>query len=982
MRNLILLIIFLCIAELSFTQTITFDREFNFEIHNSVQIPDGDYIISGYDIDRLVVARLDNTGYIKWIKSLNDTKDQNQAASLILVTGGFFISTNFFESYQVSNDSVFNKTYARLLKFDLDGNLLIDKRYDESTFDELGYQVIEADSGKYFFLTDHFLYKIDASGELLESKSCNIVHSIYLRNPITRISENQYLLITNTEVISVNRECDTLWTYPLPGGFFNYPVFCKSTDANILMFLQKKLYKLNGSTGEKLFEKTLTDLNRMVTKNVIRKDNHIYLLWTPNVTKYSSYITILESDTIISSEIFLSRIAEQISLCSDGFTFFGRKNKGYRLLKTDEYFYYKTVILNQPTLSYYDYNWYTNTLSNQFFGLQKYNLTWESNNVDYINLAYSIDAGKNWVSIANNLSCDSSTYPPIGGDSLRYPSYEWTAPGIFSNEFYLRVIDSNDPSIYDRTDPIGSIFIYQDHDTIAANNITMWFNNSGMGSHNPRTDASGFFWPNNIIPNIPAVFADGLVWGGKVNGEIRVNGNTYRWGLQPGKILENGTADDPLSTQSKIFKIRNDWQSLPEGNLKDRLEYDYNNWPVEAGAPWDDVNEDGVYTPGFDKPKFIGDETIFYVANDLYTTTTRYSYGSDPIGLEFQTTIFGFNREDLKDVVFKKYSVINKSTSDITDMYFTYWADVDLGYAGDDYEGFDTTLNMAYCYNGDNNDEWNYEIAPPAISHMIVQGPIIPASNLDSARFEDGWKKGFKNLGITASGLILKIYNSYWPRDPLLGVYEGTLEFYNVMKGLTNDGYSIINPLTNEPTIWPLCGDPVTGTGWYEGAGWPSGPSPADRKYHLPTGPFNLAAGDTQEIVIAIPIAKGTDNLNSITKLRELAAHVQEFYNTELVDILNTKQTVAPTGFTLFQNYPNPFNPKTTIEYEVPEKSFVTIKIYDILGREVQTLVSNEEQVRFKYKVVFDASILSSGVYFYRIQAGSFTETKKMMVLK
>ena len=95
-------------------------------------------------------------------------------------------------------------------------------------------------------------------------------------------------------------------------------------------------------------------------------------------------------------------------------------------------------------------------------------------------------------------------------------------------------------------------------------------------------------------------------------------------------------------------------------------------------------------------------------------------------------------------------------------------------------------------------------------------------------------------------------------------------------------------------------------------------------------------------------MARGTDNLNSITKLRELAAHVQEFYNTELVDILNTKQTIAPTGYTLYQNYPNPFNPKTTIEYEVPEKSFVTIKIYDILGREVQTLVNNEEKVRCK----------------------------------
>ena len=191
---------------------------------------------------------------------------------------------------------------------------------------------------------------------------------------------------------------------------------------------------------------------------------------------------------------------------------------------------------------------------------------------------------------------------------------------------------------------------------------------------------------------IPAIYCDGLVWGGKVNGEIRVNGNTYRNGLQPGRILEDGTADNSLYTQNKIFKIRKDWQSLPESVFKDRLEYDYNHWPVEAGAPWDDINEDGVYTPGFDKPKFIGDETLFYVANDLDTAISRFPYGSDPIGLEFQTTVFGFEREDLKDVVFKKYKIINKSNNDITDMYFSYWADDDLGWGSDDYEGFDSSL--------------------------------------------------------------------------------------------------------------------------------------------------------------------------------------------------------------------------------------------------------------------------------------------------
>ena len=392
----------------------------------------------------------------------------------------------------------------------------------------------------------------------------------------------------------------------------------------------------------------------------------------------------------------------------NGFLFNGYKN-GNRLIKTDSVLYYKAVTLKNPKLSYYG-SYYSQNANNQIYGLQNYTLTWEASDVEKINLDYSSDAGKNLINIANNLSCDSSTYPPIGWDSLRYPSYEWTAPGIFSDEFYLRVTDSNDPTIYDPTDPIGSIFIYQDYDTIAANNITMWTNNFGTGSHSPKTNASGFFWPNNIIPNIAAVFTDGLVWGGKVNGEIRVNGNTYRWGLQPGKILENGKADDPLSPQSKIFKIRNDWQTLQEGNLKDQLEYDYNNWPVEAGAPWEDVNEDGVYTPDFDRPKCFGDETLFYVANDLDTAGSLYTYGSYPIGLEFQTTIFGFNREDLKDVVFKKYKVINKSETDITDMYFTYWANVDMGWAQDDLEAFDSTYNMAYVYNADNNDEYITEL--------------------------------------------------------------------------------------------------------------------------------------------------------------------------------------------------------------------------------------------------------------------------------
>ncbi|MFZ2864087.1 MAG: T9SS type A sorting domain-containing protein, partial [Ignavibacteriaceae bacterium] len=98
-----------------------------------------------------------------------------------------------------------------------------------------------------------------------------------------------------------------------------------------------------------------------------------------------------------------------------------------------------------------------------------------------------------------------------------------------------------------------------------------------------------------------------------------------------------------------------------------------------------------------------------------------------------------------------------------------------------------------------------------------------------------------------------------------------------------------------------------------------------------------------------------------------------------------------PSGFTLGQNYPNPFNPSTTINYSIPSSSFVTIIVYDILGKKVATLV-NEEKPMGSYEIEFSADggssfggevyNLTSGIYFYRLQAGSFVETKKMIYLK
>jgi|WetSurMetagenome_2_1015567.scaffolds.fasta_scaffold02899_2 hypothetical protein len=102
---------------------------------------------------------------------------------------------------------------------------------------------------------------------------------------------------------------------------------------------------------------------------------------------------------------------------------------------------------------------------------------------------------------------------------------------------------------------------------------------------------------------------------------------------------------------------------------------------------------------------------------------------------------------------------------------------------------------------------------------------------------------------------------------------------------------------------------------------------------------------------------------------------------SEMITSVEGTSDVFPTQFSLEQNYPNPFNPSTTIRFQVPNSSFVNLKVYDVLGNEVATLVS-EEKPAGSYEVKFDAAGLSSGIYFYKFQAGSLVETKKMILLK
>ncbi|NWF49666.1 MAG: T9SS type A sorting domain-containing protein [Ignavibacteriaceae bacterium] len=150
------------------------------------------------------------------------------------------------------------------------------------------------------------------------------------------------------------------------------------------------------------------------------------------------------------------------------------------------------------------------------------------------------------------------------------------------------------------------------------------------------------------------------------------------------------------------------------------------------------------------------------------------------------------------------------------------------------------------------------------------------------------------------------------------------------------------------------------------------------QKIYIAVGSYTTTDGGN--LNKQVPAGNGDGNIDS-----------NELYEFDFVLSVVEAEKELPKDFVLYQNYPNPFNPATKIKYSIPalslnpfsklEGTFVTLKVYDILGNEVGTLV-NEEQQPGVYEVEFSASNLSSGIYFYKLQTGSYTDTKKMILMK
>ncbi|MBI2419316.1 MAG: hypothetical protein HYV28_15730 [Ignavibacteriales bacterium] len=433
-------------------------------------------------------------------------------------------------------------------------------------------------------------------------------------------------------------------------------------------------------------------------------------------------------------------------------------------------------------------------------------------------------------------------------------------------------------------------------DQISINQIRMMFYNNGIGSYNRAGSSSGLYWPGGDQAYQTAIFQDGLLIGAVVGTEIRVGGSAYRTGLQAGKILPNGKADLAINPKYRIYKIRKGWEKLEPGELKSRLEKDYNEWPMDDGAPYVDVDTNGKYSPGIDKPFFIGDEVDWFVANDMDASRTTFLYGTQPMGLEIQNTIFGFKKDgSLGDMVFKKYVIINKGNKNLKDVYLCQWSDPDLGDAGDDWVGCDTLLKIGYTYNGDGDDAGanGYGRKPPAVAYVFFQGPMIPYDKVaypiitakglpDSAKFNWKWYKNKTNIPMTSFSFFINGSSIY--TDPVQGKPEGSTQFYNYMTSKLWNGNLFMDPTVTPPVAANYClsGDPVNGTGWTEKKG---GLAPGDRRINLSAGPFNMNPGDTQEVVIGIVLAQGADNLNSVKVLKDVVQSAQAAYdiNFELI---------------------------------------------------------------------------------------------------
>jgi hypothetical protein len=394
------------------------------------------------------------------------------------------------------------------------------------------------------------------------------------------------------------------------------------------------------------------------------------------------------------------------------------------------------------------------------------------------------------------------------------------------------------------------------------NRIADYITNNGQLVSNIPTSSAGMEWPagsNNTIN-----YASGLWVAGKKNGEIVASAGEYVVEFQPGPILPSGLAADPNSPNYRIYTVNQSDFADPSQNP------DFAAWPYGDGAP-SAFDATGAKVPGL-----LGTSMTWCVFNDLDEVLHSRLFSTKPMGIEVQQTAWAFNRPDaFGDMLFFKFVFINKGGVDITDTYVSFWADIDIGDAAD-LVGCDTTISLGYMYK--TQADGLYGDAAPAIGYDFFQGPIVPSpgdvANVSGRKIPD-----YKNLPMSSFAKYINGGPSQYS-DPAVGS-----EAYSFMLGMDRAGNPIINPQTGQVTKFWHTGDPVTGTGWLDDVH-------GDKRFLMSSGPFTLAAGDTQEVVGGIVIAQGSDGPSTVQKLKQADQSAQAAYDNNF-DLPKSPQ--APT---------------------------------------------------------------------------------------
>jgi len=512
------------------------------------------------------------------------------------------------------------------------------------------------------------------------------------------------------------------------------------------------------------------------------------------------------------------------------------------------------------------------------------------------------------------------------------------------------------------------------------NNISTWIWNTGVFNQDLRTNnTAGFEWPKGSGKF--AIFTSGLSMAAFVNGGLRLASVSYNGEYAPGYVL-NG-----VFTTNSAFKL----YRVNRGDNAN-TNPDYANWGlmVPYGAPYDDINNNGVFDPATDKPGIKNSaQTIFVCLTDAdpsnHTTSEGFSGGTLPLLSEMHFTSWSYdNVLGLEDVQFLKMEIVNKNSSSWTRTQFGIVSDPDLGDASDDYVGCDIGRNLGYCYNFDNNDgdgnARTYGANPPAVGVDMLKGAVnrsvTPNSDLYMTSF-------ISFVGTGSGGIICETDPSSAP-----------IASFNYLKGTKRDSTPFINPQTMLRTKFCYSGDPEPNTGWTEFTGkinncggdttGPIVPStPFDRRFVMSSGAENLTIvpGEKQTFVFAQLIARGANNKNSVTKLKQLSDAVQAFYNSNLSVGISTLSISVPEKFSLYQNYPNPFNPTTKIKFDIDKSGFASLIVYNVAGKEITRLV-NQNLNSGSYEFEFNAADLPSGVYFYKLETPTTSMVKKMSLIK